>query len=127
MIYIYVFAEIWEISFLGMPQIAHAFSSRKIKQLPTVTGRGTLLHTLPPLNRYAPVAKIAPPNVLAHYTPLSILPYFGKGKQVTYHLNLRNFIRFVFYLLCSHSEPNCRPIHFLRDNRLGNEFIHRYY
>ena len=41
-----------------MPQIAHAFSSRKIKQLPTVTGRETL-----PLDRYAlRLAKIAPPK-----------------------------------------------------------------
>ena len=65
-----------EISFLGMPQIAH-FQVEKWKTLPTVGGGRPPSHTLPPLGRYAPLGLVAslprkdivppPPNVLAHY------------------------------------------------------------
>ena len=45
----------------------------------------------------------------------SILPYFGKRKQVTYHLDLIDV--FVFYPVCSSSRPNLMHKHsiLLRD------------
>ena len=36
-----------------------------------------------------------------------ILPYFGKRKQVTYHLNLSYRCFRILPILCSSSEPNC--------------------
>ena len=67
-----------EISFLGMPQIAH-FQVEKMRKLPTVGDRGRggdtpLPHLSPARSLRSPrawslrsLAKIAPPNVLAHY------------------------------------------------------------
>ena len=47
-----------EISFLGMPQIAH-FQVEKWKKLPSVGGGTPPSHTLPPLGRYTPSGLVA--------------------------------------------------------------------
>ena len=60
-----------EISFLGMPQIAH-FQVEKLKSSIPWEG-GPPSHTLPPLGRYAPSQRLCPPNVLAHYATGKIM------------------------------------------------------
>ena len=41
----------------------------------------------------------------------TILPYFGKRKQVTHHVNLSYWCFHIFYLVCSSSRPNFMHIH----------------
>ena len=43
----------------------------------------------------------------------TVLPYFGKRKQVTYHLNLSYWDVFVLYLVCSSSRPNYMHHHLI--------------